>query len=81
MPLYKRLKKSDHFTWIDKAQEAFDRLKAFLLTPPTLVSPEKGELLLLYIAATTQVVSAALIVERDKPGRSHKMQRWVDFIS
>jgi hypothetical protein len=81
MPLYKRLKKSDHFTWTDEAQEAFDRLKAFLLTPPTLVSLEKGEPLLLYIATTTQVVSAALVVERDKPGRSHKMQRPVDFIS
>jgi hypothetical protein len=45
------------------------------------VSPEKGESLLLYITATTQVVRAALVVERDKPGCSHKMQRPVYFIS
>jgi hypothetical protein len=44
------------------------------------VSPEKGEPLLLYIVVTTQVVSATLVVERDKPGHSHKMQRLVYFI-
>ena len=46
-----------------------------------LVSPEKGEPLLLYIVATTQVVSAALIVEREESGHSHKIQRPVYFIS
>jgi hypothetical protein len=41
------------------------------------VSPEKGEPLLLYIAATTQVVSAALIVEREESRHSHMIQRLV----
>ena len=47
---------------------------------PTLVSSEKGEPLLLYIAATTQVVSVALVVEREESGHSHKIQRLVYFI-
>jgi hypothetical protein len=47
---------------------------------PTLVSPEKGEPLL-YIATTMQVVSAALVVEREEIGYSHKIQRLVYFIS
>ena len=64
-----------------KAQEAFKKLKAFLATTPTLVSPDKGEPLLLYIAATTQVVSVALIIEREESGHSHKIQRPVYFIS
>ena len=54
-----------------EAQEVFKKLKAFLAITPMLVSPEKGEPLLLYIVATTQVVSAALIVEREESGHSH----------
>jgi hypothetical protein len=73
MPLYKLLKKADQFTWMVEAQEDFEKLKAFLATTPTLVSPEKGELHLLYIATTTQVVSAALIFEREESGHSHKI--------
>ena len=64
-----------------KAQEAFEKLKAFLATTPTLVSPEKGESLVLYISATTQVVSAVLVIQREESGHSHKIQRPVYFIS
>jgi hypothetical protein len=37
--------------------------------------------MLLYISATTQVVSAALVVEGEEPGRSQKVQRPVYFVS
>ena len=37
-------------------------------------------MLLLYIAATTHVVSTALVVERDKPGHVYKVQQLVYFI-
>jgi hypothetical protein len=37
--------------------------------------------MLLYIYATTQVVSAVLVVEREEPGRSQKVQRLVYFVS
>jgi hypothetical protein len=37
--------------------------------------------MLLYISATTQVVSAALVVEREEPRRSQKLQRPVYFVS
>ena len=43
--------------------------KALILVPPT-----KGEPLLLYIAATTQVVSVALVVEREEEGHAFKVQ-------
>jgi hypothetical protein len=39
------------------------------------------EPMLLYISATTQVVSAALVVEREEPERSQNVQRLVYFIS
>jgi hypothetical protein len=37
--------------------------------------------MLLYISATTQVVSVALVVEQEELGRSQKVQRPVYFIS
>jgi hypothetical protein len=37
--------------------------------------------MLLYIAATTQVVSAALVVKRDEPDKVLKVQRPIYFVS
>jgi hypothetical protein len=81
LPLYKLMKKFDHFTWTPKAQEALDSLKNILKSPPILTAPTKEEPLLLYISVTTQVVSAALVVEREEPRRSQKVQRPVYFVS
>jgi hypothetical protein len=39
------------------------------------------EPMLLYISATTQVVSSALVVEREEPGRFQKVQQPVYFVS
>ena len=63
LPLYQFLKKADHFKWVPEAQEALDEVKQLLTKAPILVPPTDRELLLLYIAATMQVVSAALVVE------------------
>ena len=40
-------------------------MKRYLSSTPTLVAPKPQEKLLLYIAATNQVVSAALVAERE----------------
>ena len=63
LPLYQLLKKVDHFEWMIEAQEALDVVKQLLTKAPILVPLTDGEPLLLYIVATTQVVSAALVVE------------------
>jgi hypothetical protein len=81
LPLYKLMKKSDHFTWTLEVQEALDSLKNFLKSPPILTASTTEEPMLLYISATTQVVSAALVVEREEPGRSQKVQQPVYFVS
>jgi hypothetical protein len=39
MPLYKLLKKSDTFVWIEEAQEALDSLKALLTLASVLIAP------------------------------------------
>jgi hypothetical protein len=81
LPLYKLMKKSDQFTWTPEAQEALDSLKNMLKSPPILTAPTPEEPMLLYISATTQVVSATLVVKREEPGRSQKVQRPVYFVS
>jgi hypothetical protein len=75
------MKKSDHFTWTPEAQEALDSLKNILKGPSILIAPTSEEPMLLYISATTQVVSAVLVVEREEPGRLQKVQQPVYFVS
>jgi hypothetical protein len=72
---------SDKFEWNEEATLAFQQLKEFLTTPPVLTALKDGETLLLYIVATTHVVSTALVIERDEPGHVYKVQRPVYFIS
>ena len=48
-------------------------VKLLLTRPSILVPLSDGESLLLYIAATTQVVSAALVVEREQEGHALKV--------
>src|SRR6266540_901666 len=81
MPFYKLLKKQDKFQWTPEAQQAFDELKQFLTNPPVLVPPMPEEQLLLYIAATSHVVSTAIVVERQEEGHIQKIQRPVYFVS
>jgi hypothetical protein len=40
LPFFKLLKKHDKFQWTQEAQEAFEDLKKYLTTPPTLIAPE-----------------------------------------
>jgi hypothetical protein len=81
LPLYRLLKKSKHFSWTLEAEEALTKLKATLSNSPILVPPATGEPLLLYVAATTQVISAVLVVERAEEGHTLLIQRLVYFIS
>jgi hypothetical protein len=81
LPLYRLLKKFEHFSWTPEAQEALDELKALLSNAPILAPPSEKEPLLLYIAATNQVVSAIVVVERQEEGHALSVQRSIYFIS
>jgi hypothetical protein len=81
LPLYRLLKKSAHFSWTLEAKEALAKLKATLSNSPVLVPLTPGEPLLLYDTATTQVVSAVLVVERAEEAHTLLVQRPVYFIS
>ncbi|KAK1679558.1 hypothetical protein QYE76_040406 [Lolium multiflorum] len=81
LPFYALIKQGEKFQWNEEADRAFENLKRTILTPPILVAPKDKEPLLLYIAATPQVVSTVLVVEREEEGKLHGVQRPVYFIS
>jgi hypothetical protein len=81
LPLYRLLRKTERFTWTPEAEEALGNLKALLTSAPILVPPAAGEALLIYVTANTQVVSAAIVVERREEGHTLPVQRPVYFIS
>jgi hypothetical protein len=80
LPFFKLLKHQEKFVWTPEADQALALLKDFLSKPPVLMAPHKGEQLLLYLAATTHVVSTAIIVER-QDGHAYPVQRPVYFVS
>jgi ribonuclease HI len=81
LPFFKLLKRQEKFVWTPEADQALAQLKDFLSKPPVLTAPRKCEQLLLYLAATTHVVSTAVIVERQEDGRTYLVQRPVYFLS
>jgi ribonuclease HI len=81
LPHYRLLKKHERFSWTVEAQEVLDKLKATLAHAPILTPPLDGEPLYLYVAATTQVVSAVIVVERTEEGHALPIQRPVYYIS
>jgi hypothetical protein len=81
LPLYRLLKKHERFSWTVEDQEALDKLKVTLARAPILTPPRDGKPLYLYVAATTQVVSAVIVVERTEEGNALPVQRPVYYIS
>jgi ribonuclease HI len=81
LPFFKLLKCEDKFQWMEEAERALQDLKHHLQSPPVLTAPLPGEDLLLYIAATTHVVSSAIIVERGEEGHAFGVQRPIYFVS
>jgi hypothetical protein len=75
------LKKHERFSWTVEAQETLDKLKATLARTSILTPPQHGEPLYLYVAATTQVVSVVIVVERTEEGHALPVQRPVYYIS
>ena len=47
--------------WTDECEEAFKKLKEYLVTPPILTWPELGEVLYIYLATLDKVMSSVLI--------------------
>ena len=67
LPFFKIMKRSGTFKWTPEVATAFEELKRYLASPPILVAPRPRDPLRLYLAATPQTASAALVAERESP--------------
>jgi dsDNA-binding SOS-regulon protein len=81
VPFFKLLKHQEKFVWTPEVDQALAQLKDFLSKPPVLTAPRKKEQLQLYLAATTHVVSTAIIVEQQEDSHAYPVQRPVYFVS
>jgi hypothetical protein len=75
LPFFKLLKKTNKFLWDDEAQKPFEALKESLTMLPAMTPPIPKETLLLYISATTNVVSTVLVVEREEEAQAYLVQQ------
>jgi hypothetical protein len=66
---------------MEEAEQALQDLKQHLQSPLILTAPLPGENLLFYIAATTHVISSAIIVECSEEGHAFGVQRPMYFVS
>jgi hypothetical protein len=81
LPFFKLLKHQEKFVWTAEADQTLAQLNDFLSMPLVHTAPRKKEQLLLYLTATTHVVSTTIIVERQEEGHAYPVQRPVYFIS
>jgi ribonuclease HI len=81
LPFFKLLNKEDKFVWDDEAQKSFEALKESLMTPPIMTPPIPKGTLLLYISATTNVVSTVLVAEQKEEGQAYPVQQPVYYVS
>jgi hypothetical protein len=72
LPFLKTLRGAKDFTWGPEQATAFKSLKQHLSDLATLASPDPSLPLLLYIAASPCVVSAALVQEQDREGTTRQ---------
>jgi hypothetical protein len=66
LPIFKLLKKPRPVQWTLEAKATLQDLKEYFSLPPILVAPKPSETLLLYMVATSQVVSAMLVAELEE---------------
>jgi hypothetical protein len=81
LSFFKLLKHQEKFVWTPEVDQALAQLKDFLSKPQVLTAPRISEQLLLYLAATTHVVSTTIVVERQEDGHAYPVQRPVYFVS
>jgi hypothetical protein len=61
LPFFKILRKA--FEWSTECEEAFGKLKEYLINPLLLSRPNEGEILYLYLAVSPSAVSSTLVRE------------------
>ena len=62
------MRKKQPKVWDDQCQQAFKRIKEYLLSPPVLVPPVPGRPLLLYLSVS-DVALGCMLAQLDDSGR------------
>ena len=60
------MKNEAEFTWGAEQQEAFEKIKKYLSSPPVLKAPKRGIPFRLYVAAEDKVIGAVLTQETEE---------------
>ena len=60
-----RLKNEAEFTWGAEQQEAFEKIKKYLSSPPVLKAPKRGIPFRLYVVAEDKVIGVVLTQETE----------------
>ena len=71
----------NRFVCNEAVDAAFTDLKRTLITTPVLAPPAPKEPMLLYITASSRVVSIVLVVEREEAGRQQLVHRPVYYVN
>ncbi|XP_027158039.1 uncharacterized protein LOC113759663, partial [Coffea eugenioides] len=70
-PLFKLLRKNVPLYWNEECQQAFDKIKDYLLHPPVLVPPKPGRPLIMYLSVLDGAVGCVL-GQHDESGRKEQ---------
>ena len=68
-PFFKLLKKDAQINWNEDCQEAFEKLKQYLMNPPVLVPPVPGHPLTLYLTIHNESLGALLAQSHPDDGK------------
>ncbi|RDY09904.1 Retrovirus-related Pol polyprotein from transposon 17.6, partial [Mucuna pruriens] len=68
-PIFKLLWKNQKMEWNQECQEAFEKVKQYLESPPVLVPTVLGKSLILYLTVLKESVGG-ILGQRDAPGKS-----------
>jgi len=70
-PIFHLLRKKNPRIWNEECEEAFEKIKQYLLNPPLPVPPVPEKLLILYLTVT-ETTMVYVLGQHDKTGRKEK---------
>ena len=70
-PIFRLLRKKNPRTWNEECEEAFNKIKHYLQSPPLLAPPVLGRPLILYLTVTKTTIGCVL-GQHDETGRKER---------